>query len=137
MTNQKYYYPGDMIFENNLTFKDTEKHDIRINGHPILILTAANFGDKFYALKISGDYKYSERENYFPLKKNASKGIYKLSYIDLRYIYELNCTNKPPYENVVTENEFKKILKELERVQSVKEDENYKYIKDYYKIKEK
>lgn len=43
MSNDKYYYPGDMIFAKNLTFKDTSKHDIRINGHPVLILTAANF----------------------------------------------------------------------------------------------
>lgn len=134
MTNDEYYYyPGDMIYENNLIFKDTQKHDIRINGHPVLILTCANLGDKFYALKISKDFKYSEREKYYPLKKNSSKGIFKASYIDLRYIYELKCTNRPPHQMVVTESEFKQIIKELERVQSVNEDENYKYIKDYYK----
>lgn len=43
MNNYKYYYPGDMIFAKNLIFKDTSKHDIRINGHPVIILTAADF----------------------------------------------------------------------------------------------
>lgn len=38
-----YYYPGDMIYSKDLVFLDTLKHDIRIKGHPVIILTVANF----------------------------------------------------------------------------------------------
>lgn len=136
MNNEKYYYPGDMIFEKNLTFKDTSKHDIRINGHPVIILTSANIGDKFYALKISGTYNYAEGlDNYYILKQNNKKKIYKTSYIDLRYIYELKCTNNPPNESIVSEQEFEKILEKLGQVQLARKDENYIYVKEYYSKK--
>lgn len=136
MNNDKYYYPGDMIYEKNLIFKDTLKHDFRINGHPVLILTAANFGDKFYALKISGTYKYSEGlKNYYLLKPNKKKGIYKTSYIDLRYIYELECKNIPPYVAIITEKELKEIITKLQKVQLIIKNENYRYIEKYYNIK--
>lgn len=136
MINQKYYYPGDMIFEKNLIFQDTLKHDIRVNGHPVLILTSADFGEKFYALKISGSYKCAgDLKNYYMLKQNKKKGIFKTSYIDLRYIYELECKNVPPYEEVVTEKELNNILKKLQEVQLVMKNENYKHVKNYYDLK--
>ena len=69
------------------------------------------------------------------LKQNKKKGIFKTSYIDLRYIYELECKNIPPYEEVVTEKELNNILKKLQEVQLVMKNENYKYVKDYYNLK--
>lgn len=129
-----YYYPGDMIYSKDLVFLDTLKHDIRIKGHPVIILTVANFGDKFYGLKISGTYNYSEGlKNYYTLKPNPKKKIYKTSYIDLRYIYELECKNNPPIESVVTQEEFEIILNKLKSVQAIRKHENYKYIEEYYK----
>ena len=134
MNNQKYYYPRDMIFAKNIVFQDTSTHDFRINGHPVLILTEADFGDKFYALKMSGTYNFSEGlKCYYILKPNRKKGIFKTSYIDLRYIYEFECTNIPPKEEIVSEGEFKKILNKLEEVQKVRKHENCKYIEEYYK----
>lgn len=84
---------------------------------------------------MSGGYNYSEGiENYYILKQNSKRGIYKTSYIDLRYIYELECTNIPPNENIVTEKQMEEILKKIEKVQEKIKDENYKYIKEYYSM---
>lgn len=94
------------------------------------------FGDKFYGLKISGTYNYSEGlKNYYTLKPNPKKKIYKTSYIDLRYIYELECTNNPPNESIVSEQEFEKILEKLGQVQLTRKDANYIYVKEYYSKK--
>lgn len=134
MINENDYYPGDMTYENNLIFQDTLKHDIRINGHPVLVLTAAKFGEKFYALKISGSYRnVQDLDNYYMLKPNRKKGIFKTSYIDLRYIYELECKNKKLYIQVVTEKELMKIIERLQITQITMKSENYKYIENYYK----
>lgn len=133
MIDEKYYYPGDMIYEKNLIFKDTFKHDFRINGHPVIILTSANIGETFYALKISGSYNYSEGlKNYYVLKPNKKSGLFKVSYIDLRYIYKLECRNIPPNFCIVTQQELEKILKRLAETQKIFKDENYKYIEEYY-----
>ena len=91
------------------------------------------FGDKFYFLKISGSYIQSEGlENYYILKQNSKKGIYKTSYIDLRYIYETECTNIPPYEEIVNKKQLKEIIEKLKEVQKNRKDENFKYIESYY-----
>lgn len=85
---------------------------------------------------MSGSYNYSEGiENYYILKQNNKKGIYKPSYIDLRYIYELECTNIPPNESIVTEEELDRILGKLKQVQLKRKDENYRNIEKYYSKK--
>lgn len=126
-------YQGDIIFVKNLRFRDTSTVDTRLNGHPVLVLNVANIGERFYGLKISGSYNYSEGlENYYIIKPNRSNGLKKTSYIDLRYIYENECKNIP-CAGQIYENEFNNIMKQLDKVQEKYKNENYEKLKKYYK----
>ncbi len=133
------YYRGDIIAVKNIRFKDNDYLDIRMNGHPVIILNEIrNYKDNIYVLKMSGSYDTMEGlKNYFILKPNKDNKLKKASYVDLRYVYKINCENIPCYEKFVSQQQYEEILRKLEIVQSNSDsnDEFYLEFKSLYLTK--
>lgn len=85
------YIPGDIVFFRNVVFNDPdgkERIDIRIAGHPFLVLNSVeNLGDKCCALIIT-----SRRSNkicqYSLAKHTTIPRLKKESFVNLNKVFE-------------------------------------------------
>lgn len=116
--NDLIYYEGDIVTVKNIIFKDTNQMDTRINGHPVIVLNSIKeFGEKVYSLKMSSSYSsVEELKNYYLLKPSKANGLRKASYVDLRYVYDFECTNIPAY-NQIDIKDFEYIKGKLKAIQ--------------------
>jgi hypothetical protein len=90
------YKKSDIITKRNIKFKDSNKLDCRINGHPVVVLLDLNHeSEMVYFLKMSGSFSSTESLSAcFPIKPDKDNKLRKASYADLRYVY------KSIYENI-------------------------------------
>lgn len=90
----------DIVFIKNINFKDNGKIDLKINGHPGLIIHTTE--DNIYFLKISNHPPKSEleEEHYF---------IKDLGYINIKHIYKKERLEYSLYTTISTDL-FNKIM---------------------------
>ena len=87
------YSAGDIVYVPNMLFKDRdakERLDIRIAGHPYIILNDVNdFGDECLALKLTSQKRHNIKQ--YSLERNSSiPRLKKDSYLDLDKVFCLN-----------------------------------------------
>lgn len=85
------YFQGDIVNKGNLTYKDTNSIDLRLNGHPVIIPVDIDIMDEFHFFfpMTSQIQKYNlEPERYFIVAKGNGTGLKKTSMIDLKYVYK-------------------------------------------------
>ena len=103
-------YPGDIIMVKNQKFKDTNKLDTKLNGHPMLVLNNVNnIGDTIYCLHISSSFRTS-LSHYYEI--NLSKKCY----IDLKFIYKLECKNQTEVKHTITQKMFNEIIDKMTKL---------------------
>lgn len=85
------YFKGDILNKGNLTYKDTNSIDLRLNGHPVIIPIDVDIMDEFHFFfpMTSQVHKYTlDPDRYFIVAKGNGTGLKKTSMIDLKYIYK-------------------------------------------------
>lgn len=86
---------GDVIYRNNIKFKDNGKLDSRVKGHPTINISSSING-KIYYLSVTSSRKIIKRDyNFYKIKdKKNSKLTKQSSYVNLDLIYEEDKSNK-------------------------------------------
>lgn len=86
---------GDVIYRNNIKFKDNGKLDSRVKGHPTINISGSING-KIYYLSVTSSRKIIKRDyNFYKIKdKKNSKLTKQSSYVNLDLIYEEDESNK-------------------------------------------
>lgn len=86
---------GDVIFRNNIKFKDNGKLDSRVKGHPTINISSSIDG-KIYYLAVTSSKKIIKRNyNFYKIQdKKNSKLTKHSSYVNLDLIYEEDESNK-------------------------------------------
>lgn len=130
---------GDIIFRNNIRFRDNNKLDFRIHGHPFLLLntiTSQNSSGLF--LKISSFYIPPYENAFYKLDKNSTKKkLNKDCFIDLRYIYIINLDYPERKWTRLKSNIIDDVIKEYISLQTIyKIDKLYNSKIKYSLIKE-
>lgn len=85
------YDKGSIFNKKNIQFKETEKLDLRVNGHPMLIPIDIDFMDNYYYFfSISSQVQYygKDSDRYFPISKGNGTGLSKASLVDLKHVYK-------------------------------------------------
>lgn len=85
------YDQGDIFTKKNIQFKETAKHDLRLNGHPMVIPIDIDFmDDYYYFFTISSQVQYytKDSDRYFPIPKGSGTGLTKASLVDLKHVYK-------------------------------------------------
>lgn len=120
----------DIIMIKNIMFKDQNKLDLRLHGHPVLIIHKTD--DYFYYVTISSTTNKNPHKligQHYELKKNnINKLTSPISYINLKNIYKEETKGYIPIGHV-NDSEYLKILKQLSEFQKkYKEDEYFKEV---------
>lgn len=86
---------GDVIYRNNIKFKDNGKLDSRVKGHPTINISNSIDG-KIYYLAVTSSKKIIKRNyNFYKIQdKKNSKLTKHSSYVNLDLIYEEEESNK-------------------------------------------
>ncbi len=121
----------DIINMKNIIYKDANRIDFSLTGHPVLIISVT--ATHFYYLTISSSsYKTLHKNNFqhFLLRKNKDNRLKApINYINLKNIYKQEKNNYAPY-GFVDEKLFKQIIKQLKFYQEqIKKDDLYDEIK--------
>lgn len=105
------FYEGDVVYRNNIIFKDTGKIDYKIGGHPTLNIL---YKDEPCFLVMSTTYHYcKDSSKFYPIKATKGSGLKRTSYINLTHIYKCGDEgNKIPSGKIPPE-EYEKIIKIL------------------------
>lgn len=108
----------DIINLKNIIYKDINKIDLSLSGHPVLIICVTE--THFYYLTISSSSNKTLHRNvnqHFILKKNRDNGLKApMNYINLKNIYKQEVNSYIPY-GFVNNLLFKKIINALEYYQ--------------------
>ena len=108
----------DIINLKNIIYKDINKIDLSLSGHPVLIICVRK--THFYYLTISSSSNKSLHRNinqHFILKKNKDNRLKSpMNYINLKNIYKQEINNYIPY-GFVNDLLFKKIISALKYYQ--------------------
>lgn len=108
----------DIINLKNIIYKDINKIDLSLSGHPVLIICVTE--THFYYLTISSSSNKTLHRNvnqHFILKKNRDNGLKApMNYINLKNIYKQEVNSYIPY-GFVNDLLFKKIINALEYYQ--------------------
>ncbi len=108
----------DIINLKNIIYKDINKIDLSLSGHPVLIICVTE--THFYYLTISSSSNKTLHRNvnqHFILKKNRDNGLKApMNYINLKNIYKQEVNSYIPY-GFVNNLLFKKIISALEYYQ--------------------
>lgn len=108
----------DIINLKNIIYKDINKIDLSLSGHPVLIICVTE--THFYYLTISSSSNKTLHRNvnqHFILKKNRDNGLKApMNYINLKNIYKQEVNSYIPY-GFVNDLLFKKIISALEHYQ--------------------
>lgn len=119
----------DIIMLKNIRFKDYNKFDLSLNGHPVLIIHKTD--DYFYYLTLSRSTNKNPKKigYHYMIKKSNKNGLTApISYVNLRNIYKAEIKGYVPIGRIKDE-EYLEILKQLSNFQKkYKTDENYKEI---------
>ena len=119
------YEPGDIVIMKNLTFKDNNLHDIRVNGRPSLIIHKNNNAFYFLTITKKPDQLDDTIKYYEIVKDKFNKLPVEKSYINLENIYKSKNQTLVPIGSVF-DYKLDKILKHLVFYQlGVKKDEYY------------
>lgn len=86
---------GDVIFRNNIKFKDNGKLDSRVKGHPTINISSSIDG-KIYYLAVTSSKKIIKRNyNFYKIQDKKNLKLTKhSSYVNLDLIYEEDESNK-------------------------------------------
>lgn len=125
----------DIINLKNIIYKDINKIDLSLSGHPVLIICVRK--THFYYLTISSSSNKSLHRNinqHFILKKNKDNRLKSpMNYINLKNIYKQEINNYIPY-GFVNDLLFKKIISALKYYQeNVAMDNLYLEVKNKIK----
>lgn len=122
----------DIINLKNIIYKDINRVDLSLSGHPVLIICVTE--THFYYLTISSSSNKTLHRNvnqHFILKKNRDNGLKSpMNYINLKNIYKREVNSYIPY-GFVNDLLFKKIISALEFYQeNVVMDDLYLEVKN-------
>lgn len=117
----------DIILLKNIIFKDQNKIDTSLTGHPVLIISVTD--THFYYLVITSSAKkkkFLKNNEYYPLEKNNKNKLRSLvSYINLKNIYKQELKNYVPI-GYVKDKEYDDIINHLAYYQeNIKQDNLY------------
>lgn len=82
---------GDLLNVKNITYKDIDRLDPRINGHPAFLpIDIGMHDDNIYFFMITSQVhkRALDPARYFLLQPNKQTKLGKLSMIDLKYVYK-------------------------------------------------
>ena len=112
----------------NQKFKDNNRIDTRLNGHPMLVLNNVyNIGDTIYCLHITSNFRTS-LSHYYEIMLN------KRCYIDLKFIYKIECKSQMNVKNTISEKKFNEIL---DKMTTLHESGTIKSKKEYFEFYDK
>ena len=122
----------DIINLKNIIYKDINRIDLSLSGHPVLIICVTE--THFYYLTISSSSNKTLHRNvnqHFILKKNRDNGLKSpMNYINLKNIYKREVNSYIPY-GFVNDLLFKKIINALKYYQeNVVMDDLYLEVKN-------
>lgn len=117
----------DIILLKNIIFKDQNKIDTSLTGHPVLIISVTE--THFYYLVITSSAKkkkFLKNNEYYPLEKNNKNKLRSLvSYINLKNIYKQELKNYVPI-GYIKDKEYDDIINHLAYYQeNIKQDNLY------------
>lgn len=117
----------DIILLKNIIFKDKNKIDTSLTGHPVLIISVTD--THFYYLVITSStkkQKFLKNNEYYPLEKNKNNKLRSLiSYINLKNIYKQELKNYVPI-GYIKDKEYNDIINNLAYYQeNIKQDNLY------------
>lgn len=119
-------YPGDIIMAKNLMFKDNNKIDTRLNGHPMLVLNnVENINDIAYCLHVSSNYA-KDLKHYYEIK------LSKDCYIDLKYVYKIECKVQMEVKETINEKKFKEVVDKMTKLHETGKVEESSEYEEFY-----
>lgn len=130
MHNLGFVNEQDIIILRNIIYKDNNKIDTSLSGHPIVVIGVK--GDYFYYLTMSSCRgQNSNMYQHFKLFKSHTNRLKRnVSFVNLKNIYKAQVTSFNPYGHVSDEI-FQKLILSLKYYQeNLRTDENYLEIKD-------
>lgn len=126
------YSKGTIVKKKNIRFKQTNKVDSRMNGHPIIFPVDFGFDDDhFYFFTLSSQTYYYTKEpaRYYLLPKIPGSGLKTPSIVDLKYVYKCDCFNSIP-EGEIPENVNKSIIHKFYNYKDLIVDDDCKELLD-------
>lgn len=121
-----YYERGTLINKKNILFKQSNKLDSRIHGHPVILPIDFGFEDSylyFFTLSSQIEHYIKEPERYFLLKKTRGSGLRTNSIVDLKYVYKCEFFNTIP-TGIIPKNLNYEIIKKFYKYNNVVVDED-------------
>ncbi len=125
--------PGCIVFLKHGFFPDSNTIDYRLNGRPYLVYEVD--GENVKLLKISSS-DYMGEPFYYPISRKNSKNKTVESYIDLRFLIEINMTKLIMEYNAVLSTLFKKRIPKKMQSLTDKDFENVKELRKNMEIVE-
>ncbi|PKY89688.1 hypothetical protein CYJ57_02980 [Falseniella ignava] len=112
-----YYEQGDYILLKHIPFLDDNSIDVKTSMRPFLVISDFNFTDDHcYLLKMSTDKRFKDDDNHFEIRPTRNNKLKRVSYIDLRYIYQSD-NNNAKIAGHIPEALLDTIIKKLKNVQ--------------------
>lgn len=120
-----YHEAGDIVYIKNSRFRDTNTIDPKSSRRPFIFLCDYEFHhDTGYLLKLSTSEGKGDSKNYYKIVPNRFNKLKRISYIDLRYVYDVNLRNGK-VRGYIDSQTLKKIINKLEAAQKVNVDSVY------------
>ena len=122
----------DIINLKNIIYKDVGRIDLKLTGHPVLIIHVTD--THFYYLTISSSSNNTLHKNnyqHFALRKNKDNNLKApINYINLKNIYKQEINNYVPY-GFVDDKTFNQIIIKLKYYQeNINKDNLFEEIKN-------
>lgn len=121
-----YHEAGDIVYSNYNKFRDDNTVDVKTSKRPYLFLCDYEMGHSTgYLLKISSTVGEDEDEReFYPLVPKGQNKLRKKSYVDLRFVYDIDIRNGN-IRGYVNDYVLEKIIKKLDRLQKAEQDSIY------------
>lgn len=120
------YDKGTVLQLKNIRFKETDRTDLGLAGHPVVLPIEVNHNDDIYFFTSSSQtHHYTlDADRYFLTGNLPQCGLPDKSIIDLKHVYKWEHKNYQP-KNPIPKNQLSKMIAKIVDYKNKNLDEDY------------